>query len=188
MSLDALKGRILSDAEKQAEALRSLAEEKAAAIEAAAQEEVKKNRLEEERELAVRIEAMREGKRATVRLETKKFELAERRRVIDTIYSRALDALFALPENESMELLSLLLSQYAEGGDEVALSEDYPYPAAAEKRIAKAGFKVSPVRAKIKGGFYLYGKKCDRDVSYAALVREDREENQAELAAKLFKK
>ena len=187
MSLETLKGRILSDAEKEAEALISSAGEKAASIEAAAEEEIKRNRQEEERELLTRVEALREGKRATVRLEAKKFELAERRRVIGTIYERALEALFALSEKESMELLSLLLTQYASAGDEVALAEDYPYPTAAEKLIAKMGFRVSNFRAKIRGGFYLYGKKCDRDISYAALIDEDREENQAELAAKLFK-
>ncbi len=187
MSLETLRERILSDAEKEADALVSSAKEKAASIEAAAEEEAQKNRAEEEREVGERIEAMREGSRATVRLEAKKYDLAERRRVIDTIYARALDALFKLGEKESMELLELLLSEYAKEGDEVALSEDYPYPAAAEKRIAKMGYKVSSKRAKIRGGFYLYGKKCDRDISYAALIEEDREKNQAELAAKIFK-
>ena len=187
MSLESLKERILSDAENEAETLVAAAEKKAEAIEAEAREEAAKNREREEAEVAERIRALEEGSAATVRLESKKFNLKERRRVIDTVYERALQSLFALSEKESTELLLRLLKAYAEEGDKVTLSEDYPYPAAAEKAVVKAGYKLSSARAKIKGGFYLYGKKCDRDVSYEALLREDREEYLAELAAKIFR-
>ena len=187
MSLETLKERILSDAKGEAEALVTAAKDKAAAIEAEAEQEAKESREREEKEVAERIRAMEEGSAATVRLEAKKFNLKERRRVLDTIYERALKELFSLSEKESMELLSNLLKEYAKEGDTIALSEDYPYPAAAEKAITKAGYKLSSARAKIRGGFYLYGKKCDRDISYEALLKADREENQAELAAKIFK-
>ena len=187
MSLETLKERIVSDAKGEAEALITTARNKAAAIEAEAVTEAKANREREEQEVNARIRAIEEGSAATVRLEKKKCNLKERRRVIDTIYARALDALLALKEKESMELLASLLKEFATEGDTIALSEDYPYPAAAEKVITKAGCKLSSARAKIKGGFYIFGKKCDRDISYEALLKEDREENQAELAAKIFK-
>ena len=187
MSLDTLKERILSDAEKEAAALLEAAAEKAAKIEAEAERTAKEDRAREESEVAERIRALEEGSAATVRLEAKKFNLKERRRVIDTVYARALDALLALPEKQSIELLTALLKEYSEAGDEVALAENYPYPAAAEKAVAKMGLKLSSARAKIKGGFYLYGKKCNRDISYETLLNADREEHQAELAAKLFK-
>lgn len=187
MSLESLKEKILSDAQGEAEALLEAAKKKAASIEAEAENEALKNRTREVSEVKERIRALEEGSAATVRLEAKKFNLKERRRVIDTIYSRALESLFKLPEKESTELLLNLLKEYAQEGDTVSLSEDYPYPAAAEKVIAKAGYQLSSKRAKIKGGFYLLGKKCDRDISYAALLKADREENQAELAAKIFK-
>lgn len=187
MSLETLRERILSDAEKEAEALLAAAKKKADAIEAEAVKEAEESREREEQEVAARIRALEEGSAATVRLESKKFNLKERRRVIDTIYERALASLFALPEKDGIQLLLRLLGEYAEEGDQVALSEDYPYPSAAEKAIVKAGYKLSSARAKIKGGFYLYGKKCDRDISYGALLKEDREEHQAELAAKIFK-
>lgn len=187
MSLDSLKEKILSDAQGEAEALLETAKKKAASIEAEAENEAAKNREREEKEVRERIRALEEGSAATVRLEAKKFNLKERRRVIDTIYDRALEALFKLSEKESTELLLSLLKEYAGDGDTVSLSEDYPYPAAAEKAVVKAGYKLSSKRAKIKGGFYLLGKKCDRDISYAALLKADREENQADLAAKIFK-
>ena len=187
MSLDTLKERILSDAAKEAEALLAAAASQAAQIEEEAERTAKEDRAREESEVAVRIRAMEEGSAATVRLESKKSNLKERRRVIDTIYDRALDALLALPEKQSVELLTALLKEYAETGDEVSLAEDYPYPAAAEKAIVKAGLKLSSSSAKIRGGFYLIGKKCNRDISYETLLKADREEHQAELAAKLFK-
>ena len=187
MSLETLKERIISDAKGEAEALVTAARNKAAAIEETAEREAKESRQREEKEIQERIRAMEEGSAASVRLENKKCNLKERRRVIDTIYERALQAMLSLSEKESMELLASLLKEFAVEGDTVALSEDYPYPAAAEKVVTKAGYKLSSARAKIRGGFYLYGKKCDRDISYAALLKADREENQAELAAKIFK-
>ena len=187
MSLETLKERILSDAKREAEALVTAARGKAAAIEAEAEAQAREMREREEQEVNERIRAMEEGSAASVRLEKKKCNLKERRRVIDTIYERALASLLSLSEKESMELLSALLKEFAGPGDTIALSEDYPYPAAAAKIISGAGCKLSSARAKIKGGFYLYGKKCDRDISYEALLKEDREDNQAELAAKIFK-
>lgn len=187
MSLETLTERILSDAEQEAAALVESAKAKAEAIVAEAEKTANEERAREEQEVEERIRALEEGSAATVRLDAKKFNLSERRRVIDTVYARALDALCALPEKQSTELLSALLKTYAEAGDTVALSENYPYPAAAEKVVTKMGLKLSSARAKIKGGFYLYGKKCDRDISYEALLKADREENQAELAAKIFK-
>ena len=187
MSLERLEKRIVSDATEEAEALVLAARNKAAAIEAEADAEVKASREREEREVAEKIRAMEDGSAASVRLEKKKFNLKERRRVIDTIYERALKELLSLSEKESMELLLSLLREFASAGDTVALSEDYPHPAAAAKAIASAGYKLSTARANIRGGFYLYGKKCDRDLSYEALLKEDREANQAELAAKIFR-
>ena len=187
MSLETLKERILSDAKGEAEALLTAAQNKAAAIEAEAQTEATESRRREEQDVQERIRAMEEGSAATVRLEGKKCNLKQRRRVIDTIYERALKALMTLSEKESMELLAELLKKFAQGGDTVALSEDYPYPAAAAKVITSAGYTLSSARANIKGGFYLYGKKCDRDISYEALLKEDRESNQAGLAAKIFR-
>lgn len=187
MSLDSLKEKILSDAESEAEALLAAATKKAEAIEAEAKAEAEQNRAREERDVKERIRALEEGSAATVRLEAKKRNLKERRRVLDTVYERALEALLKLSEKESMELLKGLLKEFASEGDEVSLSEDYPYPAAAKKVVTEAGCKLSSARAKIRGGFYLSGKKCDRDISYEALLKADREENQAELAAKIFK-
>ena len=112
MSLDTLKERILSDAAKEAEALLAAAASKAAQIEEEAERTAKEDRAREESEVAVRIRAMEEGSAATVRLESKKSNLKERRRVIDTIYDRALDALLALPEKQSVELLTALLKEY----------------------------------------------------------------------------
>lgn len=187
MSLETLKEKILSDAEEEAEALLSAAQKKAQDIERKAAEEAEANRVREEKEIAERIRALEEGSAATVRLDSKKAGLKERRRVIDTVYERALRSLMSLSEEESVKLLSALLKKYAEKGDAVALSADYPYRAAVEKAIVKAGFTLSSARADIRGGFYLYGKKCDRDVSYGALLEADREEHQAELAAKIFR-
>lgn len=39
----------------------------------------------------------------------------------------------------------------------------------------------------VRGGFVLHGKNSDVDLSFSALLAHDREENQPELAAEIFK-
>ena len=105
MSLETLEKRILSDAQGEAEALVCAAKEKAVQIEAEAQAEAKENREREEREVAEKISAMESGSAASVRLEAKKCNLKERRRVIDTIYERALQSLLSLSERRAWNCL-----------------------------------------------------------------------------------
>ena len=52
--------------------------------------------------------------------------------------------------------------------------------------VREKGLKVSPKSAKIDGGFMLCGKNSDKNLSYGALLAQDREEYQAEIASKIF--
>lgn len=52
--------------------------------------------------------------------------------------------------------------------------------------VAEKNLKNSGKTADIDGGFILIGKNSDKDLSYGALLALDREERQAEIAAKLF--
>jgi len=187
MSIEALTDRIRADAKAEAEAIVCAAEEKAAEEVKKAEAEAKASREAEEREVAERIRAMDEGSLASARLEAKKIALAERRRVISTVYERALNSLLSLDEKQTTALFSRLLDEYAEEGDEVVLAVNFPFPAKAREIAEKKKLKFSRERANIEGGFLLRGKTSDRDVSYGALLLIDREKHQSELARKIFK-
>lgn len=189
MAKEEIVERILSDAQAEARATVAEAEERAAAVVAAAEARAEALKAETKQEIAARSKAIAEGKAAAARLDSAKILLGEKRRVIDTVYARALEKLLALGEKECLSLTAALLERYAEDGDEVVFAENYAfYDKAAHLPVFKAkNLKLSLSRANISGGFLLRGSVSDKDLSYSALLGADREERQAELAAELFR-
>lgn len=189
MSKEAIVERILSDANAEAEAIVKDAEEKAAAVIAAASARAEKGRRASEAEAKAKAKSIFDRRAATARLDGAKLLLAEKRRVIDEIYSSALQRLLALSEEECLALTDRLLREYAEEGDVILFAEGYPYASAAARLpvIGAKGLKISSERAKIDGGFLLCGTSSDKDLSYGALLAADLEAHQAELAAEIFK-
>ena len=180
--------RILSDAEAEAEGIIAAANESAEGIIAAATAKAQKESAETEEECYARSKRISEGKAAEARLDSAKILLAEKRRVIDVIYERALQKLVALNERDSLRLLERLLTDNAEEGDEIVLAENFAYekgakalPVVKEKKLV-----FSAERVKLSGGCILHGKLSDKDLSYASLLSADKDEHQAEIAIKLF--
>lgn len=189
MAKEAIVERIISDAQAEAQALVAEAEKKAEAAVAAASLRAETTKADTEKEVAARAKAIAEGKAATARLDSAKILLGEKRRVIDTVYARALEKLLALSEKECLSLTALLLERYAEEGDEIEFAENYIFPdkAVSLPVVKQKKLTVSSRRAKIDGGFLLRGTVSDKDLSYGALLGADREEHQAEIAAELFR-
>ena len=189
MSKEAIVERILSDAGNEADAIVKDAEEKAAAVVAAASSRAEKGRRDSEAEVKVKTGSIFERKAATARLDCAKILLSEKRRVIDTIYKEALDKLVALSEEECLALTDKLLKEYAESGDEIFFAENYSYAGAAARLpvMAEKNLTISSRRIEIDGGFRLRGVSSDKDLSYGALLAADRDEYQADMAAEIFK-
>lgn len=189
MSKEAIVERILSDARTEAEEIVRKAEQEAAETVAAARSRAEAERGETEAEVAERSRRIFEGKAATARLDGAKIALEEKRRVVDEIYARALEKLTLLGKRESLALIGALLEENAEEGDELLFAEGFAYADAAGKLpvVAQKKLRVSSERAKIGGGCLLRGEKCDKELSYAALLAQDREENQSVIAAEIFK-
>ena len=175
MSKEAILNRIISDAQSAAEAAVTDAENKAASIVAEAETRAERDKKGTRAIIAERSKAIFDGKSATARLDSAKVLLAEKRRVIDTVYAQALEKLKNLPQKDAVKLAEALLSGYAENGDEIVFAV-----------VAEKNLKNSGKTADIDGGFVLVGKNSDKDLSYGALLALDREAYQSEIAAKLF--
>lgn len=189
MAKEDIVERILSDAKAEAQAIVAAAEKSADETVAAAVARADALKAETEKEAASRAKAVADGKAATARLDSAKILLGEKRRVIDTVYARALEKLISLGEKESLSLTAALLERYAEEGDEVVFAENYAFSekAAALPVIKAKKLKISISGANVDGGFLLRGAASDKDLSYGALLGADREEHQAEIAAELFR-
>ena len=188
MSKESIVERILSDADAECEAIIGAANARGEEIVAAATARADSERQETETELNALSKRILEVNAATARLDSAKVLLAEKRRVIESIYARALERLLSLGERESLALLERLLRENAEEGDEIVFDEGYPYREGAAKLpiVKKLKLTVSADSLKLGGGCILRGKRCDKDLSYSALLSADAEAHQAELAAKLF--
>ena len=189
MSKEAIVERILADAKAEAEETLREAQEKANKITSAAAARAKEQAQESQQACEKACEAIRAGREAAARLDAQKILLREKRRVIDTLYARALDSMLALDKKSTLDLTEKLLKKYAQNGDEIAFSCDYPCVEEASKLpvIREKNLTVQKTQVKIAGGFYLYGKQSDTDLSYPALLLADRQENEGELARKLFR-
>ena len=189
MSKENIVNRIIADAELEAEKIVSSANERAATIIAAAEEQAKAARDATEKEVAEKIKDLQERKSAAARLDGAKILLAAKRRVIDGVYTQALERLVSLEKAEALSLADSLLQSYADDEDTVYLAENYSYakeftslPIVKTKKL-----QVASNRVDIDGGFMLVGKNTDKNLSYGALLARDREENQSLIAEKLFK-
>lgn len=188
MGKEEIVERILSDAQAEAETVVCAAKQRGEEIRAAAEARCERERAEAEREAEEQGARIRDGKAAMARLDSAKIRLAEKRRVIDAVYLRALAALLVLDRRESVLLYEKLLQAYAEEGDEIVFSSGFAYadevaalPVVREKKLA-----VSQEREDVRGGFLLRGERSDKDVSFPALLAADRETHQAEIARALF--
>lgn len=188
MSKEAILERIISDAKTAAAATVAEAEGRAAEIIAEAEARAARDRQGTSAIIAERSKAIADGKAAAARLDAAKVMLAAKRGVIDAVYARALEKLKALPQKDAVRLAEGLLLSYAEDGDELVFATNFAYKAQVLKLavVAEKNLKNSGKTADIDGGFILIGKNSDKDLSYGALLALDREERQAEIAAKLF--
>ena len=189
MSKEAIVERILSDAGNEADAIVKDAEEKAAAVVAAASARAEKGRRDSEAEVRAKTASISERRAAAARLDSAKILLSEKRRVIDAIYAEALGRMISLSEEECLALTDRLLKAYAEEGDEIFFAASYLYiPAAARLPVVtEKKLKISAEKAAVRGGFVLRGTASDKDLSYETLLAADRDEHQADIASEIFK-
>jgi V/A-type H+-transporting ATPase subunit E len=181
--------RIIADAEGEANAIIAEAEDTAARIISDAKEAADRQMNELKVQTSAKAKSIVAGRQATARLESSKIMLAEKRKVIDSVYEKAAKGLKSLGREDCLALTEKLLNKYAEEGDEIVFSDSFPcvkevyhLPIVQDKKL-----KVSFGSNAVDGGFILCGKNCDKDLSFAALLAADREKNEAEIAAEIFK-
>ena len=188
MSKEGIVERILSDAQERAQAIIAAAEKQAESIIAEAENSAKRDETGVKAEVEEKCAAIKSGKEAEARLDSAKVLLAQKRRVIDSIYERALNKLKELKKADAVAFADKILQEYAEEGDTIAFASDFKYAQevshldiCAEKKL-----KIALNAEGVNGGFVLRGKLADTDVSYGALLSADREEKQVEIATAVF--
>ena len=193
MSVESIVERIRSDGKTEAEAILAAGKRKAEETENGAKAEAERLRRETESDVEKRAAAVAAHFAATARLDVKKIMLAARKKAVENVYAEAKKRLIDLGEEETLTLFNRLLCLYAEEGDAVIFADGFRYtegvkllPVFAEKKLKAVSDGAAFAGVKIDGGLYLAGKTADKDLSFDALLKADREENEARIAAELF--
>ena len=193
MSVESIVERIRSDGKTEAEAIHAAGKRKAEETENGAKAEAERLRRETESDVEKRAAAVAAHFAATARLDVKKIMLAARKKAVENVYAEAKKRLIDLGEEETLTLFNRLLCLYAEEGDAVIFADGFRYtegvkllPVFAEKKLKAVSDGAAFAGVKIDGGLYLAGKTADKDLSFDALLKADREENESRIAAELF--
>lgn len=193
MSVESIVERIRSDGKTEAEAILAAGKRKAEETENGAKAEAERLRRETESDVEKRAAAVAAHFAATARLDVKKIMLAARKKAVENVYAEAKKRLIDLSEEETLTLFNRLLCLYAEEGDAVIFADGFRYtegvkllPVFAQKKLKAVSDGAAFAGVKIDGGLYLAGKTADKDLSFDALLKADREENESRIAAELF--
>ena len=193
MSVESIVERIRSDGKTEAEAILAAGKRKAEETENGAKAEAERLRRETESDVEKRAAAVAAHFAATARLDVKKIMLAARKKAVENVYAEAKKRLIDLGEEETLTLFNRLLCLYAEEGDAVIFADGFRYtegvkllPVFAQKKLKAVSDGAAFAGVKIDGGLYLAGKTADKDLSFDALLKADREENESRIAADLF--
>lgn len=195
MSVESIVERIRSEGKTEAESILAAGKKKADETESGAKAEAERLRRETENDVEKRAAEVAAHFAAAARLDVKKIMLAARKKAVENVYAEAKARLKGLGEEETLTLYDRLLKTYAEEGDKVIFAEDFKYaaevkllPVFTEKKlkIVSGGEAKAIAGEKFDGGLYLAGETADKDLSFNALLKADRENYESRIAAELF--
>ena len=195
MEAQSVIDKILADAGAEAEKITKEAQQKEAAQQAnlAAQLQQYNKQTESLAQKAAKDEESHIL--AAARMEIAKEFLAEKRKILDEIFELARRQLLTLPDDQYRNLITKLLLEAVETGDEEVIVDkneyriDQQFIDQINQRLSsseKANLRLSQDRADIEGGFILKRGKIKTNVSFDVLLAHARKELEIELAKELF--
>jgi V/A-type H+-transporting ATPase subunit E len=195
MEAEPVTQKILADARAEADRITKEAEDKEAA------EQAKLANQLEEYKRQTEILADRAGKDeklhilAAARMEIAGELLTEKRKILDEVFSRAHRQLQNLPDQEYRVLMTKLLLDAVQTGEEDVVVDknenriDQQFINLVNQRLGsakKGNLKLSSERQDVEGGFILRRGRIKTNVSFSVLLDRARKELEIELAKELF--
>jgi len=194
MAIEAIIRKILGDARKEADAIRSKASGQAEGIlaEARARAELLKADIGEKAGGRARQEE--ERMRTSAVIDAKKQVLAEKQKAISAVFSAALEEIKGMDKAGYQDIIGKMLSS-ADGDEEVIIpSSEKRIDAAFIEKInktyfkKKAGFRLSVEKREMPGGgFILKKERVEKNNSFAVILNSLRPVIERQLADMLFK-
>lgn len=196
MGAEEVVEKILADAKADAEKIKKQSEEKGAAEQAKLDEQLK----EFKKQTKILAEKAAEDKKAhllaAARMDIAKLLLAEKREILDELFEQARQKLLSLPDEQYCELITKLMLDAVETGDEEVIVDhnekhiDEEFIKQINRRLGpgyKGNLRLSQQKNNLGGGFILKRGKIKNNLSFEVLLARVRKELEIELAKDLFK-
>lgn len=179
--------KIVEDARQDAQRTVAEAQAKADEIVESAQRTALEQKQALQAEVKVKCRDIADRKAALARLEGSKIALWAKYHVIEGVYERAMQKLVALPKEDAVKLVVNLL-KFANKGDKVYFAKGFAYAeeVKATPSVQKKNLTFAEEGADIQGGVIIEGATADQNLSFEALLAEDKNQYAAQIAAKLF--
>ncbi|MHC4642438.1 MAG: V-type ATP synthase subunit E [Planctomycetota bacterium] len=187
--------KILADANAEADKLKKQADEKQADEQAEFDEQLKEHKKHTDA-LAEKLGSEKKlHLLAAARMNIAKDQLAEKNKILDEVFDQARQQIQSLPDEQYLELITNLVLEAVETGDEEVIIDKE------EKRIdatlieqvnsklgsdRKGNLKLSQEKMPLGGGFILRRGKVKTNVSFDVLLSRARKELEIDLAKDLF--
>ena len=193
MAVDDILKKIQADAEEAARQIVSEGKEAADAVLEEARAKVDARRSELHTRAEQRAQEERNRITTLAKLSARRELLEEKQRFIDRVFDEARERISGMDKLEYRALVSKLLADAVESGDEeVLIGEnedriDQAFLDEFSKKFGKGGgLKLSAERRPIDGGFVLRSGRVDTNCALATIMRDAREKLETEVAGILF--
>lgn len=186
---EAIIDKILSDVKEKANAITLDAQIKAEDIIKDATEWAAEYTATREAELKKETEDIVQKKLTVAALDVRKIVLAEKQEVISKVFFSVYKMLCDLKKPAYLRLVEKLMTENAEAGDKVILAKDGVLDKNDIQGLnvyAVKKLSVSLEKGDFIGGVYLDGKVCDKDLSFKALVNQNRDKYLTKISNELF--
>ena len=195
MEAEQVVEKILADAKAEAEKIKSEAKNKETAEQAKLDEQLS----EYKKQTHIIAKKAGDDKKAHIlaaaRMEIAKDYLAGKRKILDEVFDQARQQLQNLPDAEYLKLMTKLLLDAVETGDEEVIIDnnetriDQKFVKNINRQLGpgyKGNLRLSEQRENLEGGFILKRGKIKNNVSTEVLLAQARKELEIELAKELF--
>ena len=195
MNAEQVVEKILADARAEADSILG----QAASFEQEEGKKTQQNISEYNRQTALLAQKAAEEKKshllASARMETAKENLAEKRRILDEVFEQTRRRLMQLADNEYLQLISKLLTEAVQRGDEEVIVDknerriDENFIKQMNQKLGpdrKGNLRLSKDKEPIGAGFILKRGKIKTNASIDVLLNQARDNLETELAKQLF--
>ena len=190
MSKESIVEKIMSDAKARAKSFVKEQSEKAEDILASAAQECKSYIYNFKAETDTMVADIESRSRTVAELDSKKIMLSAKTRLLDSVFSRAVEKLASLDKDTQRSLLVAMLNEYAEDGDVVTLGRGQrdclsPYDVSQVAESKGIMLRLSEIGGDFDG-MILSGNGVDKNLTYGVEVSLLREDLETQIAKELF--